>query len=55
MPFSFVTKNMVFSYTSSVNAKKDADKQSKDKVYGKEMEGKTVEEGKQVKPWMSAL
>lgn len=50
MPFSFVTKNMVFSYTPTVDVKKDADNQSKDEVCRKEMEGKTVEEGKEVKP-----
>lgn len=46
---------MVFSYTPNVNAKKDASKNNKDKKEEETKECKTVEEGKNAKPWMSAL
>ncbi|KAF3040738.1 hypothetical protein E8E12_008391 [Didymella heteroderae] len=46
MPFSFVTKDMVSSYTRNITVKKDAGKEAKDK---------TGKEGKEAKPWVSAL
>ena len=46
---------MIFSFTPGVSVKKDAGKESKDKTGAKEMEDKTTEEGKEAKPWMSAL
>lgn len=55
MPFSFVTKSMVFSYTPGVIFKKDADKKGNDTTDAKGKEGETVKEGKETKSWMSAL
>lgn len=46
MPFSFVTKNMVFSYTPSVTVKKEVGKKGKDKPDGKEDGGQGCWGGK---------